>query len=246
MSDNLWFLENSERPTGGAPPTAPPAAPPGGGGYAQSYSQAPSQSQNYTQGPAASAGEAASFYGATPSAIPSQGTPYNQGPPQGAYNQGPPQGVPPQGAYGSPQGTPYGQGPPQGAYNQGPPQGGYAPPQGAPSSYGSQVTPYGGAQPGYGQPGPENRGFFNGQQQQFNPDQNERGLFSHKNPIDPPPPEFSRPPPGHYTYIQFAPVSVLANTERLQDGFAMIPPPARAGDQHPFASHDITQEDWHK
>jgi len=26
----------------------------------------------------------------------------------------------------------------------------------------------------------------------------------------------------------------------------VIPPPARAGDQHPFASHDVTEEDWHK
>lgn len=41
-------------------------------------------------------------------------------------------------------------------------------------------------------------------------------------------------------------MSVLANSERLQDGFALTPPPAKAGDQHPFASHDITKEDWEK
>jgi len=95
----------------------------------------------------------------------------------------------------------------------------------------------------------ESRGFFDAfqQQQQQAPgsDQMERGLFSH-NPLNPPPAAFQRPPPGHYTYIQFAPMSVYTNTERLQDGFQLIPPPARAGDQHPFASHDVTEEDWHK
>jgi len=69
---------------------------------------------------------------------------------------------------------------------------------------------------------------------------------SSKNPMDPVPDVFSRPPPGQYAYIAFTPMSLVANTERLQDGFALIAPATRPGEQHPFASHDVTEEDWHK
>lgn len=57
---------------------------------------------------------------------------------------------------------------------------------------------------------------------------------------------FRRPAPGHYAYTIFRPISVLAVSERLQDGFALIPPVTRPGDPHPFISHDITEEDWHR
>lgn len=57
---------------------------------------------------------------------------------------------------------------------------------------------------------------------------------------------FKRPAPGHYAYINFRPVSVLAVSDKLQDGFALIPPVTAPGDPHPFTSHDITEEDWHK
>jgi len=69
---------------------------------------------------------------------------------------------------------------------------------------------------------------------------------SSKNPMDPIPDVFSRPPPSQYAYIKFTPMSLVADTERLQDGFALIPPATRPGEQHPFASHDVTEEDWHK
>jgi len=79
------------------------------------------------------------------------------------------------------------------------------------------------------------------------PDGLERGWFSSsKNPLDPPPKMFKRPAPGHYSYIKFQPMSVLAVSDKLQDGFALIPPVAAPGDQHPFVSHDITEDDWHK
>ena len=79
------------------------------------------------------------------------------------------------------------------------------------------------------------------------PDGLERGWFSSsKNPLDPPPKMFRRPAPGHYAYIKFRPVSVLAVSNNLQDGFALLPPVTAPGDPHPFTSHDITEEDWHK
>ncbi|KAF9653738.1 hypothetical protein BDM02DRAFT_1673500 [Thelephora ganbajun] len=79
------------------------------------------------------------------------------------------------------------------------------------------------------------------------PDGLERGWFSSsKNPLDPPPKMFRRPAPGHYAYIKFLPMSVLAVSDKLQDGFALIPPVTTPGEQHPFVSHDVTQDDWHK
>ena len=79
------------------------------------------------------------------------------------------------------------------------------------------------------------------------PDGSERGWFSSsKNPLDPPPKMFKRPAPGHYSYVKFRPVSVLAVSDKLQDGFALIPPVTAPGEQHPFVSHDITEDDWHK
>lgn len=57
---------------------------------------------------------------------------------------------------------------------------------------------------------------------------------------------FKRPAPGHYAYAVFRPVSVLAVSEKLQDGFALMPPVAAPGEAHPFISHDVTEEDWHK
>lgn len=57
---------------------------------------------------------------------------------------------------------------------------------------------------------------------------------------------FKRPAPGHYAYVQFRPLSVLAVSEKLQDGFALLPPVTTPGEAHPFISHDITEEDWQK
>lgn len=122
----------------------------------------------------------------------------------------------------------------------------------AASFYGSGPPPV--VQPGSGPGGPGERGYFDSamqmagvQQPPPGPDDSERGWFtSSKNPLDPPPNMFKRPPPGHYSYIKFRPVSVLAVSDRLQDGFALIPPVTVPGEQHPFVSHDITEDDWHK
>jgi len=109
-------------------------------------------------------------------------------------------------------------------------------------------------QSGQGPGGPGDRAFFDNamqmagvQQPPPGPDGLERGWFtSSKNPLDPPPKMFKRPAPAHYSYIKFQPLSVLAVSDKLQDGFALIPPVTAPGDQHPFVSHDITEDDWHK
>jgi hypothetical protein len=182
-----------------------------------------------------------------------QGSPYPQ---QNVYAQPGPY-TPPQQGYPQQQGSPYPQ--------QGHPQQGYGQPQqrqfsdpnsqlsGESSSfYDSGPTPV--VQQGLGPGGPGNRGFFDSamqiagvQQPPPGPDGIERGWFSSsKNPLDPPPKMFRRPAPGHYAYIMFRPVCVLAVSERLQDGFALLPPVTAPGDPHPFTSHDVTEEDWHK
>lgn len=122
----------------------------------------------------------------------------------------------------------------------------------ASSFYSSGPPPV--VQSGPGPGGPDDRGFFDNamqmagvQQPPLGPDGMERGWFSSsKNPLDPPPKMFKRPAPGHYSYIKFQPMSVLAVSEKLQDGFALIPPVTAPGEQHPFVSHDITEDDWHK
>ena len=74
-------------------------------------------------------------------------------------------------------------------------------------------------------------------------------------PLNPPPAAFTRPTPKHYAYLPFQPMTMLGISEKLVDGFPMIPPPVNSEDetsagkanaQHPFVSHDITEEDWLK
>ncbi|EMD34638.1 hypothetical protein CERSUDRAFT_125226 [Gelatoporia subvermispora B] len=61
--------------------------------------------------------------------------------------------------------------------------------------------------------------------------------------LDPPPACFSRPLPPMMPYGPFPVTSVLSQSKRLEDGFPLAAPPS-AGGPHPFATHDITQEDW--
>lgn len=71
-------------------------------------------------------------------------------------------------------------------------------------------------------------------------------MLGGKNPLDPPPPQFNRPPPGNYPYMMFPPMACLSMSNKLDDGWPMLPPPAPMGGQHPFLSHDVTEEDWTK
>ena len=74
-------------------------------------------------------------------------------------------------------------------------------------------------------------------------------------PLNPAPAAFTRPTPKNYAYLPFQPMTMLGIGEKLVDGFPMIPPPVNSQDdtsagkanaQHPFVSHDITEEDWLK
>jgi len=73
--------------------------------------------------------------------------------------------------------------------------------------------------------------------------------------LNPAPAAFTRPTPKNYAYLPFQPMTMLGISEKLVDGFPLIPPPINSEDetsagkanaQHPFVSHDITQEDWLK
>lgn len=244
---NLWFLQPPT--TDGSPSQQTAPAPPP---RQQTY-QSPNPTNpfnSFTQSPPQKDGSA--YAAPQPGNLqqsypPPQGSPYTQ-------QQGGPF-PPPQ--YTSQPGTPYQQqGYPQQAYNQSQQRQFFDPNQQAggeaASFYGSGPPPV--TQPGQGPGGPGDRGFFDNamqmagvQQPPPGPDGMERGWFSSsKNPLDPPPKMFKRPAPGHYSYAGFQPLSVLAVSDKLQDGFALMPPVSSPGEAHPFISHDITEEDWHK
>jgi len=76
-----------------------------------------------------------------------------------------------------------------------------------------------------------------------------------QDPLNPAPSSFTRPTPKNYAYLPFQPMTMLGISSNLADGFPMIPPPinpederdvGKAHPQHPFVSHDITEEDWSK
>jgi len=76
-----------------------------------------------------------------------------------------------------------------------------------------------------------------------------------KDPLNPAPDAFTRPTPKNYAYLPFQPMTMLGISANLTDGFPVIPPPINPEDegsagkvdpQHPFVSHDITEEDWLK
>jgi len=76
-----------------------------------------------------------------------------------------------------------------------------------------------------------------------------------RDPLNPAPAAFTRPTPKNYAYLPFQPMTMLGISPTLADGFPLIPPPINSEDetsggrvnaQHPFVSHDITEEDWLK
>lgn len=77
-----------------------------------------------------------------------------------------------------------------------------------------------------------------------------------QDPLNPAPDAFTRPAAKGYEYSPFQPMTMLGISSNLADGFPMIPPPvnleddgnARKGSdpQHPFVSHDVTEDDWLK
>lgn len=76
-----------------------------------------------------------------------------------------------------------------------------------------------------------------------------------QDPLNPAPPAFTRPTPKNYAYLPFEPMTMLGISSNLTDGFPTIPPPinpedekqvGKASAQHPFVSHDVTEDDWLK
>jgi hypothetical protein len=77
-----------------------------------------------------------------------------------------------------------------------------------------------------------------------------------QDPLNPAPDAFTRPTPKNYTYLPFQPMTMLGISSNLADGFPDDPSPAQPrrrkergqgpDPQHPFVSHDITEEDWLK
>lgn len=73
-----------------------------------------------------------------------------------------------------------------------------------------------------------------------------------QDPLNPAPSAFTRPTPKNYAYLPFKPMTMISNSSNLSDGFPNIPPPVnpedetQVGKQHPFVSHDVTEEDWLK
>ena len=77
-----------------------------------------------------------------------------------------------------------------------------------------------------------------------------------QDPLNPAPEAFTRPSAKDYEYSPFEPMTMLGISSNLADGFPMIPPPINIIDernmdkgpdpQHPFVSHDVTEDDWLK
>ncbi|KAG2075376.1 hypothetical protein BDR04DRAFT_1091555 [Suillus decipiens] len=58
-----------------------------------------------------------------------------------------------------------------------------------------------------------------------------------------PPPMWQRQPPQHLSRDQFPPLCLISNGTDLSKGFPELPPPCQLC-VHPFATHDILEEDW--
>ncbi|KAF9238518.1 hypothetical protein BU15DRAFT_88360 [Melanogaster broomeanus] len=191
-------------------------------------SQYPARQGSYAapEAPPPAYGQPYASQDASGAPLPWQGQ--NQFPPQGPY---PPQ-VPNQGYY-PPQGPPQGYYPPPG-----PPQGpsGYPPYETAPSGSGSH--PYYTQTPGAGMSqSPQDRtaaaAASGGVGMSLS------SFFGDKGP----PPMWQRPPRENLPYNQFPPMCLISNGKDLSKGFPELPPPCQLS-PHPFASHDIAEEDW--
>lgn len=61
--------------------------------------------------------------------------------------------------------------------------------------------------------------------------------------LNPPPPSFSRPPQSGLPYGPFPLLAHFSQGTGIDGGFAATPPPTHI-DPHPFATHDVNEEDW--
>lgn len=58
-----------------------------------------------------------------------------------------------------------------------------------------------------------------------------------------PPPMWQRQPPSQLPYNGFPPMRLISNGHDLSKGFPELPPPCQLN-PHPFATHDVMEEDW--
>jgi hypothetical protein len=75
------------------------------------------------------------------------------------------------------------------------------------------------------------------------------GTFNPKrNPLDPPPPAFTRPFATYFDPRPFPPLSIKSFKPTLEDGFPSLPAAPEThltpGEPHPFTTHDIPEADW--
>jgi hypothetical protein len=75
------------------------------------------------------------------------------------------------------------------------------------------------------------------------------GVFNPKrNPLDPPPPAFTRPIAAYLDPRPFPPLSIQSFKAALADGFPALPAAPETqlapGEPHPFSTHDIPEADW--
>ena len=62
--------------------------------------------------------------------------------------------------------------------------------------------------------------------------------------LNPPPPSFERPRAAGVSYTPFEPTSLLGISSDLTRTFPRMAPPCANAAEHPFATHDVTEQDW--
>lgn len=61
--------------------------------------------------------------------------------------------------------------------------------------------------------------------------------------LNPPPPSFKRPPRVDLSYEPFPQCALQSLESQLDKGWPLLPPQSLA-QRHPFATHDVQEEDW--
>ena len=62
--------------------------------------------------------------------------------------------------------------------------------------------------------------------------------------LNPPPPSFERPRAANVPYTPFEPTSLLGISTDLTRSFPRMAPPCANAAEHPFTTHDVTEQDW--
>lgn len=62
--------------------------------------------------------------------------------------------------------------------------------------------------------------------------------------LNPPPPSFERPRAADVPYTPFEPTSLRGISTDLTRSFPRMAPPCANAAEHPFATHDVTEQDW--